>query len=367
MTSDVSVAVPSFGNPAKGLDDDIFALVLQLEELLSEDFLDKGKYPEGQLPDSIRAVKEYQVEVATCMQRLTDLKLAHSIAHAVATDGPVIASFLDVEVQAQEDRRAAFQISIEDPKLESPAAPPSVSGYGDATDTTQDLMLAQKKYLYKGSQPRDASSVLGDDWDFLSVLTVSAPDDESDSEATSSSTYTKRQETGLQTFSSPGITCCACAEHFRLIDVFRLDCDDVFCRGCLRRVIMTSMEDKTMFPPKCHRQAFSQKAICRVLSAEELDDFRNTEIEVASPVKTYCSNTLCGRFIPPAHITADRADCVRCGTSTCTSCRNNYHEDDCPEDLALQATLALAADQKWQRCLSCRAIVILAKACNHIK
>lgn len=217
-----------------------------------------------------------------CLQRLTDLRLAHSIAHAVATDGPVISCFLDVEVQAQEDRRAAVQTSIDDPELESPATPPLA--YEDAADATPELlMLAQTQYLYKGSQPRDASSVLGDDWDFFSP-----PDDESDGEAasSSSSSYTKRQEMVLRTFNSAGITCCACAEHFRPTDVFRLECGDVFCRDCLRRVIMTSMEEKTMFPPKCHRQAFPQQIICRVLSAEEMDDFRNTEIEVACPVKT---------------------------------------------------------------------------------
>lgn len=59
MISDVTAAVPSFGNPAEVLEDDILALAEQLKELLSDDFLDKGKYPEGQLPDSIRAVKEY--------------------------------------------------------------------------------------------------------------------------------------------------------------------------------------------------------------------------------------------------------------------------------------------------------------------
>lgn len=103
-----------------------------------------------------------------------------------------------------------------------------------------------------------------------------------------------------------------------------------------------------------------------LLSEEELETFEDTEVEVSSGVKTYCSNVSCGRFIPPAQITADRAHCVRCGSSTCTNCKNDFHEDDCPDDLLLHATLELAADQKWQRCFACGAIVILAQACNHI-
>lgn len=340
-------AVPTFGNPAQGLDDDIFALAQQLKELRVASDRDKGKYPEGQLPDAMRAVREYQDEVSACLQRLTDLRLAHNVAHAVATDGPVIASFIDVEVQAEQDRRTALQTSVDDPELESPAAPPPPYEAHVADSFGAVLMLAQKNYV------RDPQ------WDTY----------DSDGEASSSrdSTYTERQDKGLKTFSSPAATCCACSGRFRASKVLRLDCDDVFCRGCLRKVIMNSMKDKTMFPPKCHRQALSQQIIHGLLTAEELKEFQNTELEVSCPVKTYCSNASCGRFIPPAQITADRAHCARCGTSTCTNCRNKFHEDDCPEDPLLQATLALAADHKWQRCYSCRAVVILAKACNHIR
>lgn len=354
------------------IDDVILALELQLEELREDDSCDKGKYPEGQLPDSTRAVREYQAEVAACLQRLTDHKLAHSIAHAVATDGPVIASLMDLEAQDEEDRRAALQTSIDDPELKSPATPRpcELDGTGEGS-STRAFMQTQKNYYSKG--PSWGSSlvrVLGDNWGFQTT------DDESDERATSSSqawrkspppAYTKHQEKVLKTFSSPGLTCCACAGQFRPTDVFRLDCGDVFCRACLKKLIKTSIQDMTMFPPKCHRRPISDQIVRGLLSAQELEEFRNREVEASCSVKTYCSNTSCGRFIPPAQIRADRADCDRCGTSTCTNCRNKYHTDDCPKDLALQATLALADAKKWQRCFSCRAVVMLAKACNHVR
>lgn len=118
-----TLAVPT-AQPADGLDNDILAIALQLEELRSKESLDKGKYPEGQPPDATRALQEYQMELATHLQTLTDLKLAQSIAHVVDTDdpdtygpdtdGPVIANFISIKIQVKEDRKATLQISTDD-------------------------------------------------------------------------------------------------------------------------------------------------------------------------------------------------------------------------------------------------------------
>lgn len=210
--------------------------------------------------------------------------------------------------------------------------------------------------------PSTNTNVLVQYWDFQDTINEGA----TSSRDSQGPTYSKCQETALETFSSPSMICCTCYEHFRPSDAIRLKCNDIFCRGCLRRLIMKSLEDKTMFPPKCHREALSQQMIAGLLSQDELADFKDTEIEMSCSNRTYCSNSKCGKFIPPSNIIADRASCARCRASTCTNCRNEYHEDDCPEDPLLQATLALAADQKWQRCYACQAIAILAKGCNHI-
>lgn len=359
MNSDIITISPAVV-PANSLDDDIFALTLQLEELTGGDSCDTGKYREGEPPDATLALKEYQIEVAMCLGILTDLKLARSIAHAVAIDGPIISNLVDMENQAQDDRRAALQASIDDPELESPATPPPCEDIGLA----QSLMLTKEHY--NKDLQWDTISDLGDDWNFQ------ASDNECDGERSSWMgsnllTYTRHQETAFKTFGSPGITCCVCSERFRPGDVLRLECNDVFCRTCLREFIMTTIQDKSLFPPKCHNRALSRKVVSCLLSEEELENFESTEVEVSSGVKTYCSNVSCGRFIPPAQIIADRADCIRCGSSTCTNCKGEFHENDCPEDPLLQLTLKLADDQKWQRCFQCGAIVDLTKACNHIK
>lgn len=339
--------------------DEIVALTLQLEELRSEDDRQKGKYREGEPPDATRALLEYQREVATCLQILTDLKLAHSIAHAIDTDGPIIANLTRIEVLAEEDRQTALQMSIDDPELKSPPAPPPYA----ENESTQSFKPSQH-YHNQGPQ-WDISSVFGDDWS----AQLGEDEDNEEQPAPGDSkalAYTKHQKAALKALGSKAINCCSCDEKFRPCDILRLECDHFFCRTCLKQVIMQSMLDKSTFPPRCCRKNIPQDKIGLLLSEEEFGDFKNTEIEVSCDVKTYCSNASCGRFIPPTQITADRAHCLRCGNSTCTNCKNAFHQDDCPEDQELQATLVLAKEQKWQRCFACRAVVILDRDCNHI-
>lgn len=239
------------------------------------------------MPDSTRAMQDFQIEVAKCLQTLADMKLAHSIAHAVATDGPVIANLIGIEVQAEQDRKVALQTSIDDPELESPADPPPK--YEDVAPSTNTNVVVQY-------------------WEFQDTINEGA----TSSRDSQGPTYSKCQETALKTFSSPSMICCTCYEHFRPSDAIRLKCNDIFCRQCLRGLVLTSLEDKTLFPPKCHREALSQQMIAGLLSQDELADFKDTEIEMSCSNRTYCSNSKCGKFIPPPNITADRASCARC-------------------------------------------------------
>lgn len=345
--------------PAENFEDEIVALTLQLEELRDRDVFHKGKYPEGQPPDATRALLEYEIEIVTCLQTMTDLKLAHSIAHAVDTDGPIIETLISVESQAEEDRRVAIQKSTDDPELVSPLTPPPFAEIGPIPPFKVDY----QQYM-PGSQ-WDISTVFDDD----STTQLAEDEDHGEQSAYRDSqamTYTKRQAAALDTLGSLDSECCACSERLRPFNALRLECNDVFCRACLIRVIMVSTQDKSTFPPSCCRRAIPQATLQGLLSEQELQDFKDTEIEVSCAIKTYCSNSSCGKFIPPAQITADRAHCLRCGSLTCTHCKNATHDNDCPEDDALKATLTLAADEGWQRCFSCQAVVMLAKACNHM-
>ncbi|KAM5501265.1 hypothetical protein McanMca71_005379 [Microsporum canis] len=90
------------------LDDEAVALMLQLEEIESYDRRRKGKYRADNLPDSELACEAFQAEIKGSIDLLSDLRLAHSIAHAVDSDGQVIAGILQDEAQARQDRRLAL-------------------------------------------------------------------------------------------------------------------------------------------------------------------------------------------------------------------------------------------------------------------
>jgi hypothetical protein len=103
------------------------------------------------------------------------------------------------------------------------------------------------------------------------------------------------------------------------------------------------------------------------MSPEELDTFHEAQVEFTTPNRTYCCNSECAKFIPPTQI-ADGylATCTRCGHQTCGHCKRALHDGECKEDGALQATLHLAKELKWQRCLSCKNLVELNLGCYHM-
>lgn len=324
------------------LDDEITALALQLEEINCNGEKQKGKYLADHPPDIELAFSAFQAEILAHIGFLSDLKLAHSIAHAVDTDGQVIADIAREEAQAQQDRRSALQISGDDPELEAP--PPY-------TEVDFNISTQEERLHW-------VTSVLGDD-------SATELDDQEDN-AGPSMTYAERQGKALEKISLTESQCCVCYNHFRSYEIIRLQCEDLYCTDCLKGLFMRATKDQTLFPPRCCRQQIPLLLIAAELSADELDVFNSAEIEFSTKDRTYCCNVDCGRFIPPSQIRADRAECDRCGSATCAMCKNAFHRDDCAADPSLQATLALATSQGWQRCFACRALVELNVGCYHM-
>ncbi|OJJ38786.1 hypothetical protein ASPWEDRAFT_106433 [Aspergillus wentii DTO 134E9] len=160
--------------------------------------------------------------------------------------------------------------------------------------------------------------------------------------------------------------CTVCYDDYQPSKLVRLPCKDLYCTNCLKNLFLLSTNDQSLFPPKCHGQVIPSFLISGKMTPQQLDSFSNAEIEFSTVDRTYCSNTECNRFLHPRQVTSDRAGCTHCGSVTCTICKKPAHRDDCPEDHDLQATLALALNEKWQRCFACRAIVELDTGCNHM-
>ncbi|KAI0611949.1 FAD/NAD(P)-binding domain-containing protein [Pyrenophora tritici-repentis] len=327
------------------LDDEIVALSLQLEEINYREETKKAKYTPDNVPDLEVAYASYLTEIETHLAFLKDVKLAHSIANAVDADAEVIAELAQVETQAQEDRRVAVQMSSDDPDLEAP--PPYAEVVRD--DSIENEVVRRMTALL--SSEHDAH-------------------DDLENEAGLSVSYTQRQADAMGKLARNQFECIACREEFRFADITHIGCDShhQYCSSCLKQFIMNGVvsHDLAYLPPRCCGKEVSRSIILGCLTAEELEDFTNAEIEKQTPVKTYCSNSECGRFIAPCHIAAGEATCPRCRTKTCTTCNSPQHEGDCPADSSLQAILDLGAENQWCRCFSCRSMVAIEWGCNHM-
>ncbi|KAF5844346.1 hypothetical protein GGP41_004481 [Bipolaris sorokiniana] len=166
------------------------------------------------------------------------------------------------------------------------------------------------------------------------------------SEADPSVSSAQCQARALSHLSREQSKCCVCRGDFLLASVERFECGYAYCSDCFKRVVMraTVERDLVYMPPSLNRW--------------------NREKDTRE--KTYCANSNCGRLIAPAHIISSEATCPRYMHKTCSTCKNHYHEDDCPADLDLREALELGQVKRWQRCFSCRALVEIDWACNHM-
>ncbi|KAL6849004.1 hypothetical protein ACO1O0_008534 [Amphichorda felina] len=86
------------------LDDENFALHLQLEEIQAHQERQTEKWTEGNTPDPLLAFAEFEAEIKQVVSFFEDRKLAHSIAKAVDSDAVAINEAMAEETQSFQDR-----------------------------------------------------------------------------------------------------------------------------------------------------------------------------------------------------------------------------------------------------------------------
>jgi len=327
------------------LDDATASLILQLHNRDIEELLDasKGKGRDGEPSDADLAIATYQKELRERKTILADLYMARSLTQAVISDAALLGKSLAEEKTAMEDRALAH-------RLAGINAPSAASEQRTAGYTLDDGFLAR-----------------------LAALYVSGRNDESDT----SENITKTNSPGAAESSAwaasrqnPSIAvhrqCTACDQKKPLFDIFQTPCGHHYCKECLRTLFELSTTDETLFPPRCCRQEIPLECVKRYLSPPLLHTFALKSIEFKTSDRTYCYRPACSSFIAPVNITGERATCPVCGTHTCTICKSNAHDGDCPEDTATQQVLETAREQGWQRCYNCRRLVELDVGCNHM-
>ena len=319
----------------------MLALNLQREEIIDREGTKKGKYTLNNIPDLEIAFTDYLAEIEVRLQFFDDFRLAHSIANAVDSDAEAIAELSQAETRAEEDRQVAVRLSDGDPDLQ--VSPPHQEAAHESFMAKEVSHLAD--LLSNEELDGSATAVAG----------PSAP-------------YARRQADAFGKLARKTFQCVACTDSFRWTDVSQLPCGHEYCKTCLREFIMRGIIDRdlTLIPPRCCGKPLAHEIIVNTLNEEDMEDFQYGTIERSTKDKTYCSNAECGKFIAPVHTAAGTATCPRCESKTCTLCKTASHKDDCPSDTALQATLELGTENRWQRCFSCRSLVAIEWGCNHM-
>ncbi|MCJ1470503.1 hypothetical protein MMC07_009149 [Pseudocyphellaria aurata] len=286
----------------------------------------KGKGRDDGKPDADLAVANNQAEIQHGASMLADRHMSRSPAQAIISD----AASLN-EPRAQEDL------------------------------TARDRALARS---FDAATPMQTTAMDDEVITRLTTLSVSGryedtPGDEYIMAAESSAWAGFRRNVVFR-------QCTACDSERLLFDVFQAPCGHDYCQECLSTLFQLATIDETLFPPRCCRQEMSLESVKHYLSSALIQTFEEKSIEFRSSNRTYCSRPTCSSFISPDNIDGDRARCVACGTHTCTICKNNAHDGDCPEDTATQQTLEMGREQGWQRCYNCRSLIELDVGCNQI-
>ncbi len=118
----------------------------------------------------------------------------------------------------------------------------------------------------------------------------------------------------------------------------------------------------------------SQSNLCNLTSMQTvLATFKEKSIEFSTPIRVYCSNPKCSRFLGPKNDgkSPSAPFTCSCTTITCNSCRGNVTNGDvlshsCASDALEQEVRALADKKKWATCPGCSNLVELSIGCSHM-
>ena len=328
-------------DPSFQLDDQTFALQLQLEEIEAQRELQSGKWIVGNPPDFASAFDGFEAELKKAMVVVEDLKLAHSIAKAIDTDAVVIEESRIEETQSVRDRDFALSLN-EGENLPSQ----------DAADLPE-------------ISPLGAEWV---DWDHvLRATEASSSSNESCSTIAGPSTlYTLRQKAVFEHLPQLKVECSVCRDSAHPHFTVRLACGDIYCKPCLKSLFLRVTNDESLFPPKCHRQPIDISTIEADLSAGELATYRSAELEFTSTDRVYCADPECSKFIPMSQRFHDYASCDTCTARTCMHCKALAHDGVCPADEVKQSLINFADEQGWKSCFGCGEMVFRYEGCDHM-
>ncbi|KAF4439623.1 IBR finger domain [Fusarium acutatum] len=312
----------------------LLALQLQQQDLNLWEQSKKGKQREGEVADSDLALEACRHELELMTAQISDQVLTLSIARAVESDGQLIREAQLAEEQAAKDREYAVRLSRD----------PNAATRSDAEK--------------EGKLPRvdeEEDGLI----DILRSMNLGGFDYSTSDQPESSSWASSRKPPQTR-------ECIACNDRFPPLALSRSPCSHEYCRECIVGLVRSSLQDETLFPPRCCGQNIPVTK-GRWFSPGLVGQFQAKKLEFDTPNRTYCNEPSCSTFVPPQFIAGETATCPRCRRRTCVHCKGQYHSGVCPSDAASQQILELAAENGWQRCYACHRVVELEIGCNHMK
>ncbi|KAI5814934.1 hypothetical protein BZA77DRAFT_317167, partial [Pyronema omphalodes] len=168
--------------------------------------------------------------------------------------------------------------------------------------------------------------------------------------------------------------CCVCLDDHLKKKLHTLPCTHLMCEDDLRTTIKTALADAERFPPACCREFILKETIKRVLNKKDYACYKQRAKEYFLPEheRLYCPNQECSIWIPPNRmkvIGPDEIKCHQCDRKICPHCKQNSHPQTkiCPEDVAVEKVLKLAAKKGWKRCPHCNTVVDkFSNTCRHV-
>ena len=270
-------------------------------------------------------------EIEQLQTNASDQQLAQSMNRATIADGSLVSTYRDEEERDRRDHEIAQ--ALEEGR-EAPATPPQPAELDDDT-------LARMAGLH-------ISPTTGRD-----LLRSQASDEDSGGDAVAAAEHREHH------------TCTICTTDLPYFNVLPVPCGHFYCGPCLRALFQASYRDEGLFPPRCCHQRIPMDlpGIELFLPRTLRDLYEPRRVEVATEDRTYCSNTNCDVFIPPAMIADDLAMCpeTSCQNVTCARCKRQNHEGACVPDEAQQQVNDLAHQEGWQRCTNCNRMIELGK------
>ncbi|KAI8722998.1 RING-type domain-containing protein [Fusarium sp. LHS14.1] len=311
----------------------MLAIKLQFEDLDLCESSKKGKEREGEVLDADVALGACRHELEQMAEFASDHALCLSIAKAVDLDATLIAELQAEEEQAARDREFARRLS-RDPR----ATPP-------ATTTTEKQVKDVKDAISEKSK---------------SMVARIVPEQSEDGQNQAESSHWGASRTHLDSEE-----CIACTERFATSSLTRSPCSHHYCRECIINLVTSSLHEESLFPPRCCGINIPIETGL-LLSPALLGQFQAKKLEFDTPNRTYCSDSSCSTFVPPAFIKGGVAHCPKCSQTTCVHCKEPSHEGVCSSDSASQQVLELAKQNGWQQCKACKRVVELNTGCYHI-